>query len=368
MSSSQASEDFLNTSINRYKFIFKKNIKISKFNILTLILPNALSIIYFGFIASPVYVSDANIIIRNPVKDSTSLETLLSGNSSYSMDGAYILKSFINSWDEYKNINNKYNISSSYSTGDFFARYGGMGMLYQKNDISGWHYYQKIVNVDVDERTGLINISVKGFNSDIAYKISKQILSDAILHLNSMNMEDEKRFSNVIKTRAHELLNDINQDETKIKNFREVNNIYNPTESDSVLESEIEHFDEKKIDLYSHYKTILNNTPNNPSIYSYKIEMDTYGKYIKEGIQNIDKLDNLIPLYNSLILKRDIDVSLLKDTEVAMQEASFKSEQNSYSINIISAPSHPGAAELPNRLYRIIEVGIASVILHFLLG
>ena len=340
----------------------------SPLNLVTLIIPNAISILYFGLLASPVYVSTTSLLVTNPVKDSDSLTSLLSGSSGSSSDGAYVLKSFIDSWDEYRHIDEHYNLAQSYSQGDFYARYAGPGMLFQDNDVARWHYYQRMINVEIDERSGITTVNVRGFKPDIAYQIARTVVSDAIAHINSMNQSSEQNFASTAAKQTQTLRNAIAADELALSIFRTRNAIYDPEQYNEALLSEVQTLSTKKVDINAQYQALIRSTPSNPMTTNYQTQMAVMQKAISDVTNGAGTIIQITPAYNALALRRDTDVALLKEAEIAAQEASFKAGQNRYSLNMISAPSLPHAAELPHSLYRVLEIAAITLLVRLIAG
>lgn len=340
----------------------------SPLNIITLFIPNAISILYFGVFSSPVYVSTSSLIVTNPVKDTDSLTSLLSGSSGSSSDGAYVLKSFIGSWDEYRRIDAQYDLAHAYSNGDLYARYGGLGMLFHNNDVARWHYYQNQVAVDVDERSGITTINVRGFAPNVASGIARTVVADAIAHINSMNQASEDNFVSTAKKHADALRDAITADELALSAFRSDKGIYDPEQYSEALLTEVQSLTAKNIDLNAQYQALTHGAANNPMAYNYQSQMAVLEKAISGVNHNAATIAQITPAYNALTLRRETDITLLKQAEIAAQEASFKAGQNHYSLNMISAPSEPHAPELPHRLWRVLEVAAVTVLVRLIAG
>jgi len=90
--------------------------------LVAVLIPNLLSILYFGLIASPVYVSTASLVVRNPQKSEPSLPTLLAGADG-SEKGGYLLKSYFSSWQAFTRVEKPMALARNFAAGDFVSRY-----------------------------------------------------------------------------------------------------------------------------------------------------------------------------------------------------------------------------------------------------
>lgn len=210
------------TKSNRWKFLR------SPLFLTVVAVPNFIALTYWGLIASPVYQSDAIVIVTNPNKDSDSLTSLLAGNAGASTSGAWILKNRLLSWDEFKSIDTKFHIAETYRHGDFVARAGGLSSFWRSDDIALWHYYQSMVGITIDEQTGITQVNVKGWNSKDAYEISKTLIQDGITHLNHLNEEEDNDFISSATKESDRLQKQLAEDEHAISQWRSQHGYLSP--------------------------------------------------------------------------------------------------------------------------------------------
>ena len=83
---------------------------------------------YFGIIASPVYISEASFVVYSPgerFSSSGGLASLISGISgNYSSSASQTISAYISSWDAMMALNKAVNLKKQYSHGvDFLDRY-----------------------------------------------------------------------------------------------------------------------------------------------------------------------------------------------------------------------------------------------------
>src|ERR1017187_9272855 len=80
-----------NSSRNRLRKIFNRVFGMDRIFLITVFLPTLISIIYFGFIASDIYISESRFVVRSPEHQaSTGLGALFQGAGfSRSQDDTY---------------------------------------------------------------------------------------------------------------------------------------------------------------------------------------------------------------------------------------------------------------------------------------
>lgn len=110
----------------------------------TVVVPTVLATVYFGFIASDIYVSESRFVVRSPQRQSQtgSLSALLQGTGfSRAQDDTYPVIDYIESRDALKELNRGNYILDAYGNrGDLLSRF-----LRQFDDSfeSLWKYYNK---------------------------------------------------------------------------------------------------------------------------------------------------------------------------------------------------------------------------------
>ena len=97
---------------------------------LTVIIPTALAVIYFGLIASDVYISESRFVVRSPQRQAQSgLGALFQGTGfSRSQDDTYSVHDFILSRDALKELDDQLGVRKAYSSkdADFINRFPGV--------------------------------------------------------------------------------------------------------------------------------------------------------------------------------------------------------------------------------------------------
>ncbi|AKJ66935.1 chain length determinant family protein [Pandoraea thiooxydans] len=330
--------------------------------------PNIISALYFCFIASAVYVSTASLIVYKPGQSAQSLSSMLSGaGGGNSAEGAYIVKDYIGSWDEYRNVARAINLPLQYGQGDVVSRFGGLKTFFRKSDITLWHYYQSHVNVAIDQNSGIISLSVEGYSPTIATAIAEQVLQDSIRHIDSMNRQQEADYMKNALERRTSVEEKLKFDEAALAAYRIATGIHDPSKlyaSNLVL---LNALSEQKTRDAAQLDAIARATPNNPVVQNLRAAIGAVQAKIKSTEFAGRALSRGAARYEELTVARDNDIALLHEVEAAVEQAQLNATKNKYYLNIISAPSRPHAPELPRRLEWMMGVLLGTLVLWGLL-
>ena len=185
--------------LNRAKTLF----------LLTVCLPTALSILYFGVLASDVYISESRFVVRSPEKPSTTgLGVILkSAGFSNAGDEVFAAESFVVSRDALKELDKRDIFEKSYDapTISMFDRFDGFGFSSSFEDL--FKYYQKKVSIEHDTSSSISTLSVRAYSAKDARLFNERLLEMAeatVNRLNERGRQDLIRFASVEVENAKE--------------------------------------------------------------------------------------------------------------------------------------------------------------------
>ncbi|MBN3751639.1 lipopolysaccharide biosynthesis protein [Paraburkholderia sp. Tr-20389] len=330
--------------------------------------PNLVCFIYFLLIASPIYVSTASLIVYKPVQASESLTSMLSGaGGGGSTEGAYIVKDYVGSWDEYRNVTRSLDFPGHYGQGDIVSRFGGFSTLFGKSDVALWHYYQNRVSAAIDQNSGIVSLSVEGYSPALAATIAGKVLNDAVHHIDEMNLQQETDYIKNAVDRRTSIEARLKSDEAALAAYRTSTGMHDPSELYNSKLALLNSLNEQTTRMSAQYDAISAATPNNPVAKNLLFAKGAFQAEIASTEKDGKTLSRQAARYEELTVARDSDISLLHDVEAAVQQAQLNAMKNKYYLNIISAPSSPHSPELPRRLEWTAGVLLATLVLWGLL-
>jgi capsular polysaccharide transport system permease protein len=331
---------------------------------IVVVVPNIVSLIYFGIVASPVYVSNASMLVFKPSQGSVNVNSLMSGSSDgESFEGAYILQKYIRSWTEYKNLAARIDLAQQYSQGDFVTRYGGLATLFRDNEVALWNYYQRQTEVEVNEKNNIVTVQIKGYTPDFTYRLGQQMLQDAIAHIDTMNQQMERDYAaNADRSRSI-IQAKLERDEAALADYRAQIGVLDPDSHYTAQLNLLTSLEQSRANLESQYRTLAGATPNNPVAQNMQKGLAAITARINAIQGDFKTLAEEYAHYHALALARDNDAALLKEVDTTAQQANLNSIKTKYYLQVISPISQPGSPELPRRLEWIVGIFFGSLLL-----
>ena len=146
---------------------------------ITVLIPTALSILYFGVLASDIYTSESQFVVRSPDKPSTSGLGMLLKSSGFANAGdeIYAAQSYVLSRDALKDLNQRQEFARAYSNPSisFFDRYNPAGMDNTFEDL--YKYYEKKVDIEHDTTSSIITLKVQAYTAAGANRFNERLLT-----------------------------------------------------------------------------------------------------------------------------------------------------------------------------------------------
>ncbi|WP_022684274.1 WcbD protein [Sphingobium bisphenolivorans] len=163
--------------------------KISPLFLITVIIPTLLAILYFGFIASDVYISESRFTVRSPEKSTpTGLGALFkSSGFTNAGDEVYAAQDYVQSRDALQALNRKNAFTRAYSAPSIsaFDRFPGIGWGTTFEDL--YKYYKKKVDVKYETSSSIVTLTVRAFTPRDAARFNEQLLEMAEATVNKLN-------------------------------------------------------------------------------------------------------------------------------------------------------------------------------------
>jgi capsular polysaccharide transport system permease protein len=171
----------------------------------TVLLPTLLAAVYYGFIASSIYVSESRLVLRNPQHPAASggIGSLLQGaGAAHAQGDTYSVHDFILSRDALKQLDEQFRLRETFGSKaiDPVKRFAGLDWWNNSFEALHRYYMERVVSVDVDPASSIVTLAVSAFSAEDAYRINEKLveMSEALVNqLNERSRQDLVRFAAV---------------------------------------------------------------------------------------------------------------------------------------------------------------------------
>ena len=332
----------------------------------TVIIPTALAVIYFGLIASDVYISESRFVVRSPQRQApTGLGALLTGTAfSRSQDDTYSVHDFVLSRDALKELDDQLAVRKAYSSksADFINRFPGLDW---DDSFEAFHrYYRNHVTIDYDTVSSITILKVRAFTGEDAKKINDLLLKMGERLVNNLN--DRSR-QDLIKTAEVEVA--VGEEKVKLAavalaGFRNNQSVFDPDRQSTMQLQGVARLQDELVATETQLNQIQRVSPSNPQVASLKNRVETLRKTIANETAKVAgggaSLTSKSGAFERLALEKTFAEKQLAGSLAALESAKSEALRKQLYLERLVQPNLPDKSAEPRRL--------RSVFMVFMLG
>lgn len=342
--------------------------KISPLFFITVAIPTFLAVIYFGLIASDVYISESRFVVRSPEKQGQmGLGALFRApGSSSAGDEIYAVQEFIESRDALGELDKKGEVTKAYSGGavDMFARYGALWS--DRTFEALYKSYKKRIEIKNDSASSIATMQVRAFSPRDAYRMNERLLELAeglVNKLNNRSREDLVRFAAVEVANAK---NAAQAAAVALSQFRNAQGVVDPEKQATVQLQLISKLQDELIATKTQLLQLRAFTPENPQIpvlqtriagLAREIDLETHKIAGNQG-----SLAGAAVEYQRRSLESQVADKQLTGAMASVEDARNDARRKQVYLERIVQPNVPDSPSEPRRLRGILSTFVVGLI------
>ncbi|OXI48074.1 hypothetical protein [Burkholderia aenigmatica] len=358
MSTNSASINADDTSIG----LLRRLKKINRLFALTVLAPTIITTVYYGFVASDIYVSEARFVVRSAQQrpQMSVVGAILSGTGfSRTEDNTYPVIDYIQSRDALKELNHNNYISEKYSKrGDFISRFH---TSIDDSFEALWRYYGKhIINISTDSTSGITTLQVRSYDAQDAAAINTSLLKLSEKLINRMNT---RAANDTVDFARHEVENAALKAKAAaaaLAAYRNNHAIFDPDRQSALRLQQITTMQAQLFSMQTQLTQLETITPQNPQIPALKASIASLQKQIDNTSGGVagkqDSLSQKATDYERLQLDSQFADKQLASAMAALENSRAEAERKQLYLEELVQPNTPDTAIEPKRLR-----GIATV-------
>ncbi|MCL6697310.1 hypothetical protein LZ496_00700 [Sphingomonas sp. NSE70-1] len=339
----------------------------------TVVIPFALSVIYFGVLASDVYVSESRFVVKSPDKPAASgIGVLLkSAGFANASDEVFAVQSFVTSRDALRAINKGEAFRKSYTQPgiSLIDRFDPTGMFGSFEHL--YQYYTGKVKVTSDATTSITTLTVHAYDPKSAHKFNEQLLEmseEMVNRLNERGREDLVGYARAEVIRAQ---GEARRAAGAMASFRNRSGVLNPEKEGEIQLQMVSKLQDELIAARSLLAQLRQAAPQNPQIPSVLSQIATLqremGREQAKAVGSTRSLAGNAVRYQQLELENEFAGKQLAGALASFEEAQNEARRKQAYVERIVDPSLPDEALEPRRLRGIFATLIIGLIAYGIL-
>jgi capsular polysaccharide transport system permease protein len=342
---------------------------IDRLFLLSVLLPTLLSVLYFGVLASDVYVSESRFIVRSPDKPASSgVGLLLKSAAGFSTAGdeIYAAQNFVNSRDALQSIDKGSAFRTAYTRPgiSLFDRFNPLGFAGSFEEM--YEYYLGKVTAAQDSESSIITLTVKAFTPQDARDINERLLDLAEATVNRLN---DRARGDLIRTSTKEVV------EAKLRAqaaalalsaFRNREGVVDPEKQATVQIQMVSKLQDELIAIQSRLAQLRSVAPSNPQIGVLQAQAGSLAAAIDAEVGKVAgdrrSLSSRAAQYQRLQLESQFADRQLAVAMASQQDAENEARRKQAYVERIVEPNMPDYAIEPRRIRGVISTLLFSLI------
>jgi capsular polysaccharide transport system permease protein len=336
-------------------------------------LPTLLAIIYYGFIASPIYVSESKFIIKAPGEKgvpSLSLASLIqsSGSSSGKEQTQEVLE-YVRSRNALRDVENTIGFRSRYSDrgADILTKFP---QPFQDGSFENlYRYYSDTVSANMDQESGLATIEVQALTPQDAYKINGKLLDLSEQFVNRLNARAETRAIAEAEERVATAEARVANARVALSAYQNQQDLIDPAKQATGVLDVSNKLTADQAALGAQLELMRRVAPRNPAIPALRSRIIAIQRQIAaqtgRAVGTPTGIASKLASYEKLSAEQEFATQMLTAADAALEQARAEAQKQQFYLERVVEPGLPDAPTLPHRLKKILVMFASAISLYF---
>ena len=328
----------------------------------TVVFPTALALLYFGLLASDIYVSESRFVVRSPDKQATSGLGVLLKSTGFATAGdeIYAAHDYVLSRDALEALNRKGAFRQAYtaSSVSMFDRFDPWG--WQGSFEALFRYYQKKVAVDQDSASSIVTLTVRAFTPQDAQRFNERLLEMAEATVNKLNERGRQDLIRFARAEVEDTKAKDRDAALALSAYRDSQGVIDPEKQATVQIQMISKLQDDLIATRTQLRELRQFAPQNPQVDVLVTRARGLSSAIDDQLRQVAggnrSLSSRTARYQRLVLESQFADKQLAAAMTSLEEALNEGRRKQAYVERIVQPNLPDDALEPRRLRGILSI------------
>jgi len=338
--------------------------------ILTVLVPTLLAVVYYGVVASDMYVSESRFVVRTPQRPAQSgLGALLQGTVfSRSQDDTYSVHDFVRSRDALTELEAKLKLREAFSAPDIDVVNRFPGLTPWEDSFEAFYrYYQGRVSITYDPSSSISVLRVHAFDPMKARQINEALLEMGERLVNQMNLRSRQDLITVAEQEVQVAEVRAKSAAAALSAFRADRGVFDPDRQSTLQLQGVARLREELLSAQTQYDQVRQLSPANPQLGVLRSRVEALNRAVSEESSRVtgrqSGLSKNSPQFDRLTLERTFADRQLAATLAAVDNARSEAARKQLYLERLVQPNLPDDALEPRRIRSIITTLVIGLVL-----
>jgi len=349
-------------------------VKKRRWFLLAVVLPTLLAALYYGFIASDIYVSESRFVIKSPDQKRGQISTLANLVQTTGLSGGQEqtneVLTYVRSRDALKALEKNIDLRDKFATpqADWLSRFPRPFSDGSFEDL--FKYYGKMVEARMDSETGTAIFEVKAFNPQDSYLINRQLLALSEGLVNRLNSRAQSKGIMEAQRQVNLATERAKSSRIALAQYRNSQALIDPTKQAGGVLEIADMLTGERAALQAQLDLMQRLTPRNPSIPAMRNRINAISTQIASQdsrvVGNGDGIASKMGGYENLLVEQEFATQSLNAANAALVQARSEAQRQQYYLERVVDPNVPDDSLLPKRFINVLVVFAAAACLYLI--
>jgi capsular polysaccharide transport system permease protein len=344
--------------------------RLNKIFVFTVLLPTLLACLYYGVIASDVYISESRFVVRNPQRQSVAggLGSLLQGTGfSRSQDDTYSVHDYVLSRDALHELDRQLQMRKAFSAPaiDFINRFPGLSP--DDSFEAFYRHYRKYVTIDYDTVSSITTLYVRAYTAEDSRRFNDLLLQMGERLVNNLNTRSRQDLIQVAQKEVQSAEDRAKSATVALSGYRSRQSLFDPDRQSALQLQGVAKLQEEMLSAEAQLTQLRQLSPDNPQIPSLKSRVDALRKTIASEGSKVaggdGSFSSKATVFDRLALEKGFADRQLATALASLETARNEAQRKQLYLERLVQPNLPDTALEPRRIRSIFTVFLLGMIL-----
>jgi capsular polysaccharide transport system permease protein len=333
------------------------------------IAPTCASILYLGFLASDVFISESRFLVRSPQHQSQGglFGQILQGSGfSRSQDDTYSVQSYILSRDALRELDAKLEVRAAFTRPQIDPINRFPGLSWDKSFEQFYRYYGKYVGVEYDPVSSISTLTVRAFTARDAQRINDLLLQMSESLVNTLNERSRQDLIRYARDEVKLAEENAKAAAVALFQYRSKHEIFEPDKQAALQLESVAKIQQELIATEAQLAQVQKLSPNNPQITGLDSRAGTLRRAIASEAAKVtsanDSFSARAPDFERLTLESIFADKQLGVALAGLDSARSEAQRQQLYLERLVQPSLPDTAMEPRRIRGVITVLLLGLV------
>jgi len=349
-------------------------VKKRRWFLLAVVLPTLLAALYYGLIASDIYISESRFVIKSPDQKRGQTSTLANLVQTTGLSGGQEqtneVLTFVRSRDALKRLEQNPGVRDRFSTGeaDFLSRFPKP--FSDSSFESLFKYYGDMVEARLDSEVGTAIIKVRAFTPRDAYIINARLLDLSEELVNRLNARAQTKGIAEAQRQVALATDRARAARIALTQYRNAQALIVPSKQATGVLEISNTMVAQRAALQAQLDLMQRVTPNNPSIPALRNRISAMSVQIGAQDSRVvgsgGGIASKMGGYENLLVEQEFATQSMNAANTALVQARAEAQRQQFYLERVVDPNTPDEPLLPKRFINVLIIFAASLCLYFI--